>query len=78
MPDQVGDVVARCDFESTFNPEGLFTGCPGIEFSQAGDTDFDVASSSASADTGPSADHTGGGGKCYNGICSRGKKTVIF
>ena len=74
MVEQVGDVVAICDFESAMSGVGLSTGCPGIEFSQAGDFTFDVASASNSPDTGPTADHTSGGGKCHNG--SSGSRSV--
>ena len=66
---QVGDVVASCDFDSSNAPDGMLTDCPGMELSQLGTLDFYFADSSDSADTGPTADHTGGG-KCHNGTGS--------
>ena len=59
---EAGDMVAQCDFDNT---DGLITGCPFIDFAQFGEINFDVASASDSADTGPTADHTGNGGKCH-------------
>ena len=65
---QVGDVVARCDFDNVVsNDDGsLLTGCRDIDFAYYGEARFITDSSSDSADTGPSADHTGDGGKLYN------------
>ena len=61
---QVGDVVARCDFDNVVNNDGsLTTGCRDIDFAYYGEARFITDSSSDSADTGPSADHTGDGGK---------------
>ena len=59
-------MVASCDFDSSANDDGLTTGCPGVDVSMYADFDFAFASASDSADTGPTADHTGDGGKCHN------------
>ena len=73
----VGDVVASCDFDSSVSPpDGLTTGCTGVDLSPLGDTDFWFASGSNSADTGPAADHTGGGGKSNNRSSSRSEKKI--
>ena len=77
MVEPVGDVVAICDFESAMSGVGLSTGCPGVEFSQAGDFEFDVASTSSSADTGPTADHTGGGGATIDLVAGVNKKKLV-
>ena len=70
-------MVIFCDFDNAMNgPDGLNSGCPGIEFS-VGNADFDVATTSDSADTGPTADHTGNGGKSSNETGSRGETTAI-
>ena len=46
----------------------MLTNWPGIELSQLGTLDFSFASTSDSADTGPTVDHTrDGDGKCYSG-----------
>ena len=60
------EVVVRCDFDSSGSNDGVTTGCPGVELSELTNNDFDFASTSDSADTGPSADHTGDGGKLCN------------
>ena len=60
------EVVVSCDFDSSGGDDGVTTGCPGVELSELTNNDFDFASTSDSADTGPSADHTGNGGKSYN------------
>ena len=60
------EVVVSCDFDSSGSDDGVTTGCPGVELSELTNNDFDFASTSDSADTGPSADHTGNGGKSYN------------
>ena len=75
---QVGDVVTRCDFDNAASPDGLTTGCPLIEFSEFGHISFQIGSTSDSDDTGPSADHTGNGGKCYNEIGSRSKTKYLM
>ena len=63
----VGEVVASCDFDSATSDIGLVTGCWGVYFSELGHFIFSVASTSYTSDTGPSADHTGEGGRCHNG-----------
>ena len=54
----VGEVVASCNFDS-----GSSTGCNNIVFDDTSEVRFEFASSSISADTGPTADHTGDNGK---------------
>ena len=63
---EVGDVVASCDFDSSESNDGVTTGCDGVVLTEFTNMDFLFASTSDSADTGPSADHTGDGGKCHN------------
>ena len=70
-------MVIFCDFDNAMNgPDGLNSGCPGIEFS-VGNADFDVATTSDSADTGPTADHTGNGGKSSNETGSRCEQQLL-
>ena len=68
---QVGDVVASCNFDNVLSPDGLLTGCPGIDFAELGEAHFRTDSTSDSLDTGPIADHTGNGGKSSDGTDSR-------
>ena len=74
----MGDVVARCDFDSSNAPDGMLTDCPGMDLAEWGTFDFDFASSSDSVDTGPTADHTGNGGKCHNKSGCWGEKKNYF
>ena len=66
---EVGDVVASCDFDNSDDSDGLTTGCDGFD-PEYGNMGFNFASASDSADTGPTADHTGDGGKYYVGSAS--------
>ena len=54
----VGDVVVGCDFDSAVFGQ---TGCDRFVQSGEGDITFDFAFNSNTDDTGPVADHTGGG-----------------
>ena len=71
---QIGDVIASCDFDNSDDSDGLTTGCDGFD-PEYGNMGFNFASASDSADTGPTADHTGDGGKCYVGSASTYKVT---
>ena len=71
---EVGDVVFSCDFDNSVRNGGSFTGCPGIDHSEISQVQFLLASASDSADTGPTADHTGDGGTYHNGSGSSGEK----
>ena len=62
---QVGDVVVSCDFENV-SPDSSDIGCDNVALFFDPATGFQFGSTSASADTGPSADHTSGSGKCHN------------
>ena len=66
---QVGDVVASCDFDNSVVNNGLLVGCDGVGYAEWTIIYFDLASSSDSADTGPAADHTGDGGECQDDLC---------
>ena len=67
---QVGDVVASCDFDNSVVNNGLLVGCDGVGYSPAyGNFYFYLASSSDSADTGPAADHTGNGDEYHDELC---------
>ena len=65
----VGEVVASCNFDS-----GSSTGCNNIVFDENSEPRFEFASASQSADTGPTADHTGDNGKYSNRQCTLGVK----
>ena len=65
---EVGDVVASCDFD---NSDGLSTGCINVGVYEGGETVYHFSSTSDSVDTGPTADHTGDGGKYWSESRSR-------